>query len=288
MPWTNGGWSRSSGRSTTTTEAAHRFGSANGVPPSVPLQAPKLWPPRIRSTSCAQCRTTPSSRVERVTMPRPWGHHSTPSCSSATTQRAPSRRSARASAPTSVSTGAGAPPLSASTRGFVRPITPSEPASLSTTAVAASSPSTLAASSGKLSRAAAACSASRPSSKSWFPAAAAAIGRPATSSHGRARELLDDEVVGVLDHVDDHLVRQRAVAEHGVPVALVEVVPRADGRREVAAQLLGQRRLALQRDLQRRPLERAQQEHLALDLEDRRPRAERPLLGHTRPRQAPG
>ena len=29
-------------------------------------------------------------------------------------------------------------------------------------------------------------------------------------------------------------------------------------------------------------------EHLALDLEDRRPRAEWPLLGHTRPRQAPG
>ena len=42
MPWISGSWPGSSGRSTTATDAAQRFGSANGTPASVPLQAPKL------------------------------------------------------------------------------------------------------------------------------------------------------------------------------------------------------------------------------------------------------
>src|SRR4051794_14276575 len=75
--------------SPTTTEAPKTWGSPAGVPPSAPVQAAKLWPPRMRSTAAAHGPATSWSRDDRVATGLA-GHHSTPSCSSATTHRAPS------------------------------------------------------------------------------------------------------------------------------------------------------------------------------------------------------
>jgi hypothetical protein len=56
-------------------------------------------------------------------------------------------------------------------------------------------------------------------------------------------ELADDEVVGVLDHVLDHLLGEGPVDDHCVPAALVEVVA-GERRRVRVAQCLGERRVA--------------------------------------------
>ena len=89
------------------------------------------------------------------------------------------------------------------------------------------------------------------------PAAAAARGlalpAPAQPRARLARQLLHHQVVAVLDHVHQQLP-VHAVHDHGVPVALVQVVAGADGLVGVA-QLLGQAGIALQRDpaARRRP-----------------------------------
>jgi hypothetical protein len=89
------------GRSTTRTEAAKMCGWPAGVPPSVPVQAPGVWPPGIRSTCADHGATVRASWSARVPISdRPFtgsGHQSTPSCRIATTQRAPRARSCAAS-----------------------------------------------------------------------------------------------------------------------------------------------------------------------------------------------
>jgi hypothetical protein len=60
-------------------------------------------------------------------------------------------------------------------------------------------------------------------------------------------KLTDDEVVGILDHVLDHLLREGAIDDHGIPVPLVQVIPREHPRVRLS-QLLGQLRFALEAD----------------------------------------
>ena len=174
-------------RSQTATELANRCGSAAGVPASAPVQAPKLWPHRIRSTCRAHGAATPSRRSARVAIPSPSGHHSTPSCRRTTTHRAPSRRSASASAATRSATSgtvAGTLREAISTR-MGEADDAHRPGVHGHAAAQGSSPtSTFAHRTGNPSRATAARIASTPSSNSWLPTVAAAIGRSATSSHG--------------------------------------------------------------------------------------------------------
>jgi hypothetical protein len=66
----------------------------------------------------------------------------------------------------------------------------------------------------------------------------------------RRRELAEDEVVGVLDQVLDHLLGQGSVDDHGVPVALVEVVS-GKHRGVRPAQSLGELGLTLEADPKR-------------------------------------
>jgi hypothetical protein len=49
---------------------------------------------------------------------------------------------------------------------------------------------------------------------------------PSERAAVRLGKLANDEVVGVLDHVLDHLLGEGSVDDHGVPVHLVEVIPR--------------------------------------------------------------
>ena len=61
----------------------------------------------------------------------------------------------------------------------------------------------------------------------------------------RRRQLADDQVVRIFDHVLDHLIGQRAIDHDGVPVALVQVVAR-DHPRVRLAKLLGNVGLAFE------------------------------------------
>lgn len=99
------------------------------------------------------------------------------------------------------------------------------------------------------------------------------------------REPRDDEVVAVLDQVEDHRVRQAAVDDHRVPVALRQVVARRD-RVVAPAQLHREVGLALEADPQRRIRERREREHLRGHLEHGRVLAERVLLARAGPREA--
>ena len=72
------------------------------------------------------------------------------------------------------------------------PTTPSGPASVSSSTLPGSPTSTFAASSGYDTRAAAARNASAPSSKSWLPTQAAAMGSSATSPQGRSPSSTND------------------------------------------------------------------------------------------------
>src|SRR3954464_1345639 len=74
-----------------------------------------------------------------------------------------------------------------------------------------------------------------------------------------ARESVGHEVVRVLDHVANELVRQAAVERDRVPVALVQVVAGAD-RAVGDPELNGELRLALDADLERRAVQCAQGE----------------------------
>ena len=81
------------------------------------------------------------------------------------------------------------------------------------------------------------------------------------------------------------VVGQRAIDDHGVPVALVEVVS-GKHRRVRPAQRLGERGLALEADPKRVRAELRQGEHLPGDLEHRGLGAERKrLLGSGNERQ---
>src|SRR5688572_29074456 len=80
------------------------------------------------------------------------------------------------------------------------------------------------------------------------------------------RQLAHDEVVRVLDQIADEPVRQAAVERDRVPVALVQVVAGPD-RGIGVPQLGGELRLALHAHLERLTVERAQSEHLPVDLE---------------------
>src|SRR5215471_5968003 len=86
-----------------------------------------------------------------------------------------------------------------------------------------------------------------------------------------------DQVVAACDELAHELVGRRAAARHRQPVPLVQVVA---GRDLVVrpAQLLTELRFALDADLQRRPLQRGDREHLPADLEHRRLGAERERL----------
>jgi hypothetical protein len=80
------------------------------------------------------------------------------------------------------------------------------------------------------------------------------------------RELAHDEVVGILDHVLDHAIRYGPVDDHGVPMPLVQVIPREHGavRR---AELLREQRFTFQADSKRTVSEPGKREDLAGDLE---------------------
>ena len=95
----------------------------------------------------------------------------------------------------------------------------------------------------------------------------------------------DHQVVGVGEQVGHHLVRQRSVERHRVPVPLVQMVAGPD-RLVGAPELDREVRIALDTDLQRRAVEQGKREHLAADLEDRHLVPERELLHRTRQRQA--
>src|SRR5215218_1016041 len=75
-----------------------------------------------------------------------------------------------------------------------------------------------------------------------------------------------NEVVGVLDQVAHELIREAPVEHDRVPVALVEVIAGTD-RGIAVPQADRQLRLALGAHLERRPVQRAEGEHLAGDLE---------------------
>src|SRR5207247_7707688 len=98
-------------------------------------------------------------------------------------------------------------------------------------------------------------------------------------------KLADDEVVGVLDHVLDHLLGERAVEDHGIPVPLVQVIA-GEHRRVCLAELLRELRFALEADPQRAPAKLGQGEHLASDLEHRCLRAKGKGLLRSRKREA--
>ena len=100
------------------------------------------------------------------------------------------------------------------------------------------------------------------------------------------RERADDEGVGVLDQVAHELVGQAAVERDRVPVALVEVVARAD-RGMSLAEADRELRLALDAHFERREVQPAQREHLAGDLEHRWRRTEREVLDRPGLSQAP-
>src|SRR6478609_6765036 len=86
-----------------------------------------------------------------------------------------------------------------------------------------------------------------------------------------------DQVVAAGDELAHELVRRRAAAGHGQPVALVQVVAGLDlvvG----PAQLLAELGLALDAHLQRLPLQLSDREHLPAHLEDRSLGTERERL----------
>ncbi|MDF2738851.1 MAG: hypothetical protein K0S88_217 [Actinomycetia bacterium] len=175
----------------TRTEAANTCACPAGVPASSPTQPSGTCPPMMRSTSVPHGRATSASRSARARVGGPSGsrsgHQSTPSCRIATTHLAPCERSSRASGPTrspQLSAGAGAL-LNQCTCGWVSPITPSAPAPVSTIADPGNPTSRFAQSSGYGSTRVASNSAGTPSSNSWFPAAAASIGRSPMSAQGR-------------------------------------------------------------------------------------------------------
>ena len=70
----------------------------------------------------------------------------------------------------------------------------------------------------------------------------------------RAREPRRNEVVRVLNHVLDLVVTDRTVNRDRVPMALVEVIARAD-RRVLRAKSFCQVRVALEADLEWEPVE---------------------------------
>src|SRR4051794_17017145 len=100
------------------------------------------------------------------------------------------------------------------------------------------------------------------------------------------RQATHDEVVRVLDQVPHEPARQAPIESDRVPVALVQVVARAD-RRIRRPQLDRKLRLTFDTDRERRLLERTESKHLPRNLEHRSPRTKRKLLNRPGLAQTP-